>query len=340
MPAATLARLGLGLLRHLEPETAHLTGLRLLRYALVPGTGLPLNVDPVEIAGLRFANRLGVAAGFDKNGEIFDRLLAWGFGSVEVGTVTPRPQAGNPRPRIFRLEADGAVINRLGFNNKGEGALARRLEKRPDFGVVGVNIGCNKDTEDPASDYVQGVRTFAGLADYLTVNVSSPNTPGLRNLQHAEALKALLHQVLNAREQVTGGAKRSLPVFVKLAPDLTAAELDSTLDALIEAGVDGIVLTNTTVARPKGLVSPRQGEMGGLSGRPLFDASTTMLRHAQARVGAKTALIGVGGVDGPKAFAAKRAAGAQLVQLYSAMVYRGIGLSREILLADGQAAAS
>ena len=249
-------RAGSGALRLLPPEPAHLAALRLMR--MVPPPGRPATPALArEVAGLAFANPIGLAAGFDKNGEVFERLLDWGFGSVEVGTVTPRPQPGNPRPRVFRLPRRRAVINRLGFNNAGHAVVAARLRARdPGRGVVGVNIGCNRDTADPVADFVAGVELFAPLADYLTVNVSSPNTPGLRDWQTGERLARLLDAVLDARAR-----RREVPVFVKLAPDLADEDLAAVLAVVAARPLAGVLYANTTIARPPGLEGRHAGAL-------------------------------------------------------------------------------
>jgi dihydroorotate dehydrogenase len=319
-------RAGVAALRALPPERAHAAALRLLR--VVPPPGRPATPALARrVAGLAFANPLGVAAGFDKNGEVFARLLDWGFASVEVGTVTPRPQPGNPRPRVFRLPRDRAVVNRLGFNNAGHEAVAARLEARdPARGVVGVNIGCNKDAADPLADFVAGVEVFAALADYLTVNVSSPNTPGLRDWQAGERLARLLDAVLDARART-----RDVPVFVKLAPDLADAELDAVLAAVAARPLAGVLYANTTIARPPGLTGRHAEEAGGLSGRPLFAAGLGRLPRVRAALRPDQALIGIGGIATAADIRAALGAGADLVQLYTGLVYDGVGLGRRLL---------
>jgi dihydroorotate dehydrogenase len=309
----------------LPPERAHATALALL--ARFPPPGRPATPALArEVAGLAFANPIGVAAGFDKDGEVFERLLAWGFASVEIGTVTPRPQPGNPRPRIFRLPRAGALINRLGFNSAGHAAVARRLERRDrGLGVVGVNIGCNKDTADPITDFVAGVEAFAPSADYLTVNVSSPNTPGLRDWQAGERLARLLDAVLDARAR--GPA---VPLFVKLAPDLDDAELDAVLAVVTARPVEGVLYANTTIGRPPSLEGRHAREAGGLSGCPLAAPTTARLRRLRAALGPERALVGVGGVRTADDVRAKLDAGADLVQLYTALVYEGAGLARRL----------
>lgn len=312
----------------MDAERAHGLALWALARGLVP-TRAEAD-DPalaVELWGRRFANPVGLAAGFDKDARAPVQALALGFGFVEVGSVTPRPQAGNPRPRLFRLTEDRAVINRMGFNNAGHEAAVARLKALPGRpGPIGVNLGANKDSADPAADYAAGVRAFAGLADFFVVNVSSPNTPGLRELQRVEHFKGLLAGVLAARDAAAPGT----PVLVKLAPDLDDAALAEIAAAALAAPVDGAVLTNTTVARPPGLRSPRAAETGGLSGQPLFAPSTERLRAFRRLVGPSLPLVGVGGVDSGAAAYAKIRAGASLVELYSALVFEGPGLVRRI----------
>jgi len=316
------------LLRALDPEDAHALVMRALPLALVwPAPDPPALA--VEAFGLKFPNPLGVAAGLDKDGLVFAPLLRLGFGFAEVGTVTPWPQPGNPRPRLFRLEADEAVINRLGFNNEGFDAVRRRLAGRgAGAGIVGVNLGANKDAHDRAADYVAGIEAFAGLASYCTINVSSPNTPGLRDLQQKSALDALLARVMEARERVASG--RRVPVLLKIAPDLALPDLDELVAVARARRVDGMIVANTTVGRPKHLRDRAAAEAGGLSGRPLFALSTRMLAETFVRVDRAFPLIGVGGVDSGEAAFAKIKAGATLVQLYTALVFRGLGLVGEI----------
>ena len=269
--------------------------------------------------GLDFPNPIGLAAGFDKDGVAPDNLLSLGFGFVEIGTVTPHPQSGNPRPRLFRLDCDRGVINRLGFNSAGHARVRENLTRRRAAGIVGVNLGANKDSSDRIADYVAGIAAFADVATYFTINVSSPNTPGLRDLQQAATLNDLLSRVLEARDR----APVRRPLLLKIAPDLSLAELEDIVRVARDKKIDGMIVSNTTVARPTGLASPHATESGGLSGRPLFDLSTQMLREAQRRVEGQFPLIGVGGVDGPNAALAKLDAGATLVQLYSALVFDG-----------------
>jgi dihydroorotate dehydrogenase len=318
-------------LRALDPEDAHALTLKALRV-------MPLGkaaADPPELAvrafGLNFPNPVGIAPGFDKNALAPDALLRLGFGFVEVGTVTPRPQAGNPRPRVFRLESDGAVINRLGFNNDGAPAVLARLAVRSrSGGIVGVNIGANRDSADRSEDYVRLIETFAPVASYFTVNVSSPNTPGLRDLQQAKALDELLARVVEARDRVRLRAGPT-PILVKVAPDLTLSDLDDAVGIARKHGVDGMIVSNTTISRPGSLRErDKAKEQGGLSGRPLFKLATRMLAETFVRAEGAFPLIGVGGIDSGATAIAKIRAGATLLQVYSGLVYRGIGLLTEI----------
>ena len=321
----------LPLLRFLDPEDAHRLAIQGLR--LLP----PLRLKPddpklaVRAFGLNFPNPIGMAAGFDKNAEVPDALLRLGFGFVEIGSVTPRPQDGNPRPRLFRLERDEAVINRMGFNNDGAEAVLRRLAARANLGgIVGVNVGANKDSPDRVADYVKQIEMFAPVADYFTVNVSSPNTPGLRNLQQAKMLDELLARVIDARERVRTEAGDS-PVLLKIAPDLSLAELDDVVHIARSRRVDGMIVSNTTLARPASLrESGRAKEQGGLSGRPLFRLSTRMVAETFVRTEAAFPLIGVGGIDSGGAALTKIRAGASLIQLYSSLVYKGLGVIESI----------
>jgi dihydroorotate dehydrogenase len=316
------------LLRALPPETAHALILR----ALMAGFGgRAREADPpvlrTRLWGRDFPNPIGIAAGFDKDARVPDALLRLGFGFVEVGTVTPRPQPGNPRPRVFRLDADRALINRLGFNSSGLDLAVERLRRR--FGrpgIVGLNIGRNRDSADALADYGEGVRQGADVCDYLVVNVSSPNTPGLRDLQAREALPALLRELIAARE----AAPRPVPLLVKIAPDLEAAQRADIAFVALASGIDGIVVSNTTVARPSDLRSPHAREAGGLSGRPLFAASTEVLSDMYRLTQGRLPLIGVGGVASAEDAYAKIRAGASLVQLYTALVFEGPALLQRI----------
>ncbi|WP_316160844.1 quinone-dependent dihydroorotate dehydrogenase [Bradyrhizobium sp. SZCCHNRI20481] len=324
-------QLSLPLLRWLDAEDAHrlaVQGLKLLP-AIKP------RPDDAKLAvrafGLNFPNPVGMAAGFDKNAEVPDALLRLGFGFVEVGSVTPRPQSGNPRPRLFRLERDEAVINRMGFNNDGAEIVLRRLAGRAhQGGIVGVNVGANKDSADRVADYVRLIETFAPVASYFTVNISSPNTPGLRNLQQASQLDELLSKVLEARDRIRRKAGDT-PVLLKIAPDLSLAELDDVVHVARSRGVDGMIVSNTTLARPSSLREQlRAKEQGGLSGRPLFRLSTRMVAETFVRVEGAFPLIGVGGIDTGGAALTKIRAGASLIQLYSSLVYKGLGLVESI----------
>jgi dihydroorotate dehydrogenase len=281
----------------------------------------------VRAFGLNFPNPIGMAAGFDKSAEAPDALLRLGFGFVEIGSVTPKPQVGNPRPRLFRLERDEAVVNRMGFNNDGAEAVLRRLAARAHHGgIVGVNVGANKDTSDRVADYVKLIETFAPVASYFTVNVSSPNTPGLRNLQQAAALDDLLAKVIDARERVQKNAGAS-PVLLKIAPDLSLTELDDVVHIARSRRVDGMIVANTTLARPSTLREQnRAKEQGGLSGRPLFRLSTRMVAETYVRAEGAFPLVGVGGIDTGGAALTKIRAGASLIQLYSSLIYKGLGL--------------
>jgi dihydroorotate dehydrogenase len=308
----------------LDPETAHrlsVAALKILPEGKPPTLGGPLQT---EVAGITFANPLGMAAGFDKDGEVPDALLGLGFGFAEVGSITPRPQEGNPRPRLFRLEEDRAVINRMGFNNRGGDEAAFRLSHRKRQGVVGINIGANKDSEDRVADYAHMTRLMAPLADYLAVNISSPNTPGLRALQDEDALVGLLDAVIAAR-----GAAR-VPIFLKVAPDLEPADVDAIARIAIDKRLGALIVSNTTIARPL-LQSRFAGEVGGLSGAPLKEAALQRLRDFRTATGGAMPLVGVGGIATAQDAFARIRAGASLVQVYSAMVYHGPGIARHIV---------
>src|SRR5215218_3265005 len=285
----------------------------------------------VRAFGLNFPNPIGMAAGFDKSAEAPDALLRLGFGFVEIGSVTPKPQVGNPRPRLFRMERDEAVINRMGFNNDGAEVVLRRLAARAHLGgIVGVNVGANKDSTDRTADYVKLIETFAPVASYFTVNVSSPNTPGLRNLQEGALLDDLLARVIDARQRVRESAGDT-PVLLKIAPDLSLAQLDDVVHVARSRRVDGMIVGNTTIARPSILrETNRAKEQGGLSGRPLFRLSTRMVAETYVRVEGAFPLIGVGGIDSGGAALTKIRAGASLIQLYSSLIYNGLGLVEEI----------
>jgi dihydroorotate dehydrogenase len=307
----------------LDPEDAHTATILGLKLGLGPVDRTP--DDPIlatTLAGLPLASPIGLAAGFDKNAEVPTAMLRAGFGFVECGTVTPLPQAGNPRPRLFRLREDRGVINRLGFNNAGLGAFATHLARRPKTGPVGANIGANKDSEDRIGDYVQGLQRLWGLADWFTVNISSPNTPGLRALQTRAALEELLGRLAEARGAMTG----DYPVFLKVAPDLEDGEVETIVETVAAFGLQGIIVSNTTISRPGTLRDGQKAETGGLSGPPLMALSTAMLARFHAANDKGLVLIGAGGVASGADALAKIRAGASAVQLYSAMVFEGPGL--------------
>jgi dihydroorotate dehydrogenase len=327
-----LERIGRKALFAFDPETAHGLSIAALKSGLPfcpkPKTDTRLNV---RVAGLDFPNPLGMAAGYDKNAEVPDALLGLGFGFAEIGTVTPLPQPGNPKPRIFRLAADQAVINRLGFNNEGHQRCHQRLAARAgSSGIVGVNIGANKDSADRIGDYEAGVLRFAGVASYLTVNISSPNTPGLRGMQERQALAELLSRVMAARDQVAKGG-RKVPVFLKIAPDLGEAELADIAAEVLASKVEGVIVSNTTITRTGLNGSAHRDQAGGLSGRPLFARSTAVLARMRRLLGPDVALVGVGGVDSTEAAIEKVRAGADLVQLYTGMIYGGPSLPSRIV---------
>ena len=322
------------LLDRIDPERAHRLAIAALKSGLIAGDR---RADAPSLAqtlfGRNFPNPIGLAAGFDKDGEVYAQALGLGFGFVELGSVTPRPQDGNPRPRLFRLTADRAVINRMGFNNRGIAAMAERLKGRDATrGIVGINLGKNKDQTDAAADYAAGTRLLGPLADYLVINVSSPNTPGLRALQSRDALVALIAAVLAARAALP----RHPPLLLKIAPDLIDADRQDIAEVALDSGLDGLIVSNTTIARPSGLDPRFAGEAGGLSGRPLREPSTEVLRDLYRRTGGKLPIIGVGGVASAADAYAKIRAGASLVQIYSALVFEGPGLVRRIK--DGLAA--
>ena len=322
-----LGRRGLFLL---DPEQAHGLSITALKSGLVPGCSVSDKRLAVRVAGLDFPNPLGMAAGYDKNAEVPGPLLKLGFGFAEIGTVTPKAQPGNPRPRIFRLVEDEAVVNRLGFNNEGHAAALARLSANRPAGIVGVNIGANKDASDRVADYVAGITAFYGVASYFTVNISSPNTPGLRDLQARAELASLLKAVLDRRAEEGARHGRTVPVFLKIAPDLTDEGLDDIAAEALAHPLDGLIVSNTTITR-EGLVSPQARETGGMSGKPLFEKSTAVLARMRQRVRKDLPIIGVGGVHSAETVLEKIKAGADLVQLYSSMVYAGPGLPGTIL---------
>lgn len=323
MLKATLA-LARPLLLALDPEHAHELTLRSLEAGLYPRARQP--DDPrlaVGLWDLQFPNPIGIAAGFDKDARVPDAILKIGFGFAEIGSVTPRPQPGNPRPRVFRLIGQRAIINRLGFNSGGHDVALRRLEGRAKAGVVGVNIGANKNTADRTADYVLGVETFYDVASYLAVNISSPNTPGLRDLQAPAALDELLGRVMAARARRVSAGERRVPIVVKIAPDIAEEDLPAIVDRLLAHDVDGIAVSNTTLTRPGLADDPLAKEAGGLSGRPLFPRATAMLARVYRLTDGRVPLIGIGGIDSPEAALAKIEAGATLIQLYTGLVYEG-----------------
>jgi dihydroorotate dehydrogenase len=327
--------LGAGLLRRLPAETAHRATLSLVGMA---GAFLPKPAPDdsslaVQAFGLNFPNPIGLAAGFDKNAQVPDAMARFGFGFVECGTVTPKPQAGNPRPRLFRLSKDEAVINRMGFNNDGSAAAARNLRARRAKGIVGINIGANKDSSDRVGDYAWCLSELAPLADYVTVNVSSPNTPGLRGLQNKDELAKLLGIMTSARARLFDSAPEThgmrKPILLKIAPDLDLQALDEIAEVVQASGIEGLIVSNTTVARPP-LKSRHAEEAGGLSGKPLFEPSTRVLAEMHKRLGGAVTLVGVGGIASGADAYAKIRAGASLVQLYTALAFHGPGLVRRI----------
>ena len=313
----------------LDAERAHRATIRMLKSGLGPKVRIHNPRLEISIAGIDFPNPLGLAAGFDKNAEVPNAVLNLGFGFVEVGAVTPRAQPGNDRPRVFRLREDGAVINRYGFNNDGLDVIARRLRCRRKKGIVGINLGANKDSDDRTGDYVKGVEGLAGLVDFFTVNISSPNTPGLRALQDKASLDDLMARVLAARD--SHAAKT--PVFLKIAPDLRDEDKADIAAVVTEHSVDALIISNTTITRPDTLRNQYRTEAGGLSGRPLYAPSTQVLREFYSMLGEHTPLIGVGGVSSAREAYGKILAGASLVQLYTAMVYEGPSLPARILRA-------
>jgi dihydroorotate dehydrogenase len=329
-----LFRLTRPLLGMFDAETAHRLTLATLRLGLVPaGPAIDSPALAISVMGLRFPNPVGLAAGFDKDAKVVDAVLKQGFGFVEVGSLTPEPQAGNPRPRLFRLSEDQAVINRLGFNNDGQAAAFARLERRRDRpGIVGVNIGANRTTTDRIGDYLLGIARFNRLADYITLNVSSPNTPGLRRLQDRRELEVLLARLKEERARAGERDGRTAPLLLKIAPDLDETSLADIAEVAIEsAALDGLIITNTTLSRPA-LRSRHAHEAGGLSGRPLFELSTRMLASMYRLTGGRLPLVGVGGIASAADAWSKVRAGASLLQLYSALVYQGPDLVRAINL--------
>lgn len=321
-----LEKLGLLALHKVDPETAHGLAIKALQVGAAPLAGLVTSERlRTNIAGLPMANPVGLAAGFDKNAQVLSPLSRAGFGFIEVGAATPRPQPGNPRPRLFRLTQDAAAINRFGFNNEGMEAIGARLAQRPRDMVLGLNLGANKDSEDRAADFARVLTQCGPYLDFATVNVSSPNTEKLRDLQGKEALSALLAGVMTARDDL----QRNIPVFLKIAPDLTPQELEDVAEVALTSGIDAVIATNTTLSR-EGLQSPDRDQAGGLSGAPLFEKSTRVLARLSVLTQGKLPLIGVGGVSNAQQAYAKIRAGASAVQLYTALVYQGLSLGAEI----------
>jgi len=326
-----LGRAGALALRQLDPERAHGLAIAALKTGLMPA--MPAPVDRrlnIPLFDFVLPNPIGMAAGFDKNGEVPDAILALGFGFVEVGSITPKAQPGNPRPRVFRIAQAGAVINRFGFNGFGHAYARARLEARQGCpGVIGINVGANKDAADRSQDFVDGITAFADLASYLTINVSSPNTPGLRDLQAHAALDDLLARCLQARDDSIVRVGRKVPVLLKIAPDTTEQGLDDIAEVAQARGVDGLIVSNTTLSR-QGIAGAVAAEAGGLSGKPLFQRSTIILAKMRQRVGRDLPILGVGGIsDGADAWA-KLEAGATALQLYTGFIYGGAGLAGDI----------
>lgn len=322
-----IERVGVAALHRFSPEKAHDLSLLALKSGVVPLAGAPVTSKRLQttLAGLALPNPVGLAAGYDKNAKALPALMRAGFGFVEVGAATPRPQPGNPKPRLFRLSEDRAIINRFGFNNEGAEAIAARMALRPKGIPVGLNIGANKDSSDRSADFAKVVAVAGAVSDFLTVNVSSPNTEKLRDLQGADALAALLDGVLRARNALPNRP----PVFIKIAPDLDEQGLADLAAVVSAAGIDGVIATNTTLSRD-GLASPHAGETGGLSGAPLFERSTRMLARLYALTNGAIPLIGVGGISSPEQAWQKLRAGASAVQIYSALIYQGFSLAAQI----------
>ena len=339
---------GTQVLRRLPAERAHTTTIRLLKTGLGPkGSAINRPDLRTSVGGLDLPNPVGLAAGFDKNAEVPDAMLGAGFGFVECGTVTPRPQAGNPKPRLFRLTESQAVINRMGFNNEGLDAFSRRLRARQGRpGIVGANLGANKDSPDRVADYLEGLTRLWGLSDYFTINISSPNTPGLRKLQGADEMDELLERIAQTRQQLAADGT-NYPVFLKVAPDLDESAVPRVVEQVRTYALDAIIVANTTIDRPASIGTHWAEEAGGLSGQPLFEKSTRLLAEFHAATNGKIDLIGVGGIGSGEQAYAKIKAGAKAVQLYSALVFHGPQLVAEIcedlsarLKADGFATLS
>lgn len=317
---------------HLDAERAHTLSLLALKRGVAPPV-MQTNDQrlAVSLFGLNFPNPVGLAAGFDKNAEVPDAILSLGFGFTEVGSLTPRPQSGNPKPRVFRLPEDHGVINRMGFNNDGHAAALARLEARKARGgVVGVNIGANKDSSDFITDYELGLEKFWQVADYFTANISSPNTPGLRDLQARDSLIELLKRLDDKRRKLKDASKISRPLLLKIAPDLDEHQMDDIAHVVASQPLDGLIISNTTLARDNLKNTRYRDEAGGLSGRPLFEKSTIILAQMRQRIGKDLPIIGVGGIDSTASAIQKLEAGANLIQLYSGMVFQGPDLAAKI----------
>lgn len=325
-----------GALFTLDAELSHNLSLRALQWGeQLHLSGLyrdKIADKPLRVMGLDFANPIGLAAGLDKNGDYIDALGDLGFGFIEIGTVTPRPQPGNPKPRLFRLREQEAIINRMGFNNKGVNHLVSQVEKRRYKGVLGINIGKNFDTpvEKASSDYLVGLERVYPCADYVTINLSSPNTPGLRSLQIGDALKKLVYELADRKSALSTQHRKHVPLLIKISPDMSDEEIHHLAAVALECNIDGLIATNTTLAREHVQGSVYAGEAGGLSGKPVFDSSTQVLRELKKTLGGKLSLVGVGGIHSADTALAKFNAGADLVQLYTGFIYRGPELLSEI----------
>ncbi|UTO28752.1 quinone-dependent dihydroorotate dehydrogenase [Bartonella harrusi] len=315
----------------LDPEYAHRLAIMGLKSGLSSCQKVFDKRLCVTVAGLEFENFIGLAAGFDKNAEVVDAVFRLGFGFTEIGTVTPKPQEGNPKPRLFRLKEDEAIINRMGFNNDGHKIVYGRLRTYKKTGIIGINIGANKDTIDKISDYTSGIAHFYDISDYFTINISSPNTPGLRALQARDSLHFLINAISQARDEQKKKHGFSVPIFLKIAPDLSEKELDDIAEEMKLSDFDGLIVSNTTLSRQGLKNSLLSGEEGGLSGRPLFERSTIVLAKMRQKLGKEIAIIGVGGIKDAQTALEKVKAGADLVQLYSGMIYEGPSLVIAIL---------
>lgn len=316
----------------LSPESAHNLAVRALSYGLLPAQKIPFQPALEQnIWSLNFKHPIGLAAGFDKNAVAINALLKQGFSFVEAGTVTPLPQQGNPKPRLFRLSEDKAIINRLGFNNKGLVTFLENFSKRDrKLGIAGANIGKNKDSEDASADYIKNLHAVYPLADYITINISSPNTKGLRDLQQREALSQLLTEINNAKNIARQKHDKHVPILLKIAPDIDLRQCEDIAETVLANGIDGLIVSNTTISRPDSLISQYKGETGGLSGAPLFTLSTQILAEMYKLTGGKIPIVGVGGIASAQDAYAKICAGASLIQIYSALIYQGFSLVKKI----------